>query len=259
MTINIKKAEEKAGIHLQKHGLDPANAPKMRVGICLDVSGSMSDEYHEGHVQEALGHLMGLASHIDESQKMDVFLFHNHAMQCRHPINRNNAESYVDREIIHGGHSLWGGTEYSPVIHKAYEHYFPEMTHLHTRDALSGHHEKHGGFLSGLFHKHSHDQVQAPASIPQPTSDPVLMLFLTDGECSDESHTIRALEAGKNLPLFWAFVGIGHHSRLLREFAEEADAEFVNLNHIRVSDDELFSAVITPKLANWLRQPPRQA
>ncbi|OCX67813.1 hypothetical protein A6M27_06145 [Acidithiobacillus thiooxidans] len=254
MTINIKKAEEKAGIHLQKHGLDPANAPKMRVGICLDVSGSMSDEYHEGHVQEALGHLMGLASHIDESQKMDVFLFHNHAMQCRHPINRNNAESYVDREIIHGGHSLWGGTEYSPVIHKAYEHYFPEMTHLHTRDALSGHHEKHGGFLSGLFHKHSHDQVQAPASIPQPTSDPVLMLFLTDGECSDESHTIRALEAGKNLPLFWAFVGIGHHSRLLREFAEESDAEFVNLPHIRVDDDALFSAVISSKLANWLKQ-----
>lgn len=247
--INLQKSEQKAGIHLQKHGLDLANLPKMRVGICLDVSGSMSQEYHEGHVQEALGHLLGLAMHIDASQKMDVFLFQNHAMQCRHPINKGNAERFVEREIIHGGHDLWGGTEYSPVMHLAYQHYFPEMTHLHSRDALAEHHEKHNLF-GGLFHRHA-TPAQAPA-IPAVTSDPVLMLFLTDGECSDEGHTIRALESSKNLPLFWAFVGIGHNSRLLREFAEESDAEFVHLPHIRVDDDTLFSAVISPKLANWL-------
>lgn len=252
--INLQKSQQKAGIHLQKQGIDLSNLPKMRVGICLDVSGSMEHEFHGGHVQEALGHLMGLAMHIDESKKMDVFLFHNKAAQCRRPINAANAEQYVHDEILHGGHSLWGGTEYSPAIHLAYQHYFPDLTHLHSRENLSGHHEKHG-FLGGLFHRHAAEPEAVQPVIASNTShDPVLMLFLTDGECGDESHTIAALEAGKNLPLFWAFVGLGHESRLLREFSEESDAEFVNLEHIRVSDDELFQAVITPKLTNWLQR-----
>lgn len=255
--INLQKSEQKAGIHLQKHGLDPAQCPKMRVGICLDVSGSMQDEYQDGHVQEALGHLMGLAMHVDASKQMDVFLFHNKAAQCRHPIRSDNAESYVNDEILHGGHSLWYGTEYSPVIHLAYQHYYPNLTALHSRDALIDHHEKHGGFMHHLLHRHhdeQHEQTSAP--VDTATQDPVLMLFLTDGECDaeDKAHTIRALEAGKSLPLFWAFVGLGHNSRLLREFAEESDAEFVNLEHIRVSDDAIFSAVITPKLVSWLKQ-----
>lgn len=258
--INLKKSEQKAGIHLQKHGLDPATAPKMQVGICLDVSGSMSDEYHHGHVQEALGHLMGLAMHIDESQKMDVFLFHNHAAQCRNPINAANAENYVHDEILHGGHSLWGGTEYAPPIHLAYQHYFPELTHLHSSASLADHHEKHG-FLGGLFHRHHADAPAPQPAAPQidraaiaAAHKPVLMLFFTDGKNSDESETIRVLEASKDLPVFWAFVGLGHDSQLLRDLAQESDAEFVNLEHIRVTDDEIFSAVITPKLVNWLRQ-----
>lgn len=246
--INLQKSEQKAGIHLKKHGLDLNNVPKMRVGICLDVSGSMQDEYTEGHVQEALGHLMGLAMHVDASQSMDVFLFHNKAAQCKHPINVNNADRYVHDEILHGGHSLWGMTEYSPPIHLAYAHYFPDLTHLHSRSGLASHHEKHG-FLGGLFHHHK----AAEPVVQQPINhDPVLMLFLTDGACDDAEETMAALEASKSLPLFWAFVGIGHNSSLLREFSEEADAEFVNLEHIRVDDDAIFQAVITPKLVNWL-------
>lgn len=251
--IDLKKSTEKAGIHLKKHGMDLSQCPKMRVGICLDVSGSMQEEYHEGHVQEALGHLMGLAMHLDQSNQIDVFLFHNQAAQCKHPISSANAESYVHDEIIHGHHSLWYGTEYSPVIHTAYAHYYPTLTHLHSADELAGHHKKHG--LSSFFHRH-HDEAPAPAPTPSGPLDPVLMLFLTDGECErhDVEPTLRALEAGKNLPLFWAFTGLGHDSDLLREFAEESDAEFVNLPHIRVSDDELFSAVVTPKLVNWLKR-----
>lgn len=250
--INLQKSQEKAGIHLNKHGVNTSNIPKMRVGICLDVSGSMQDEYTEGHVHEALGHLLGLATRIDQSQQMEVFLFDHRASHCR-PVSASNIDHYVDHEIIHGGHHLWGITSYAPPIHLAYQHYFPELKHLHSHTSLADHHERSGLFSGGLFRRHKKaEPVQNAAN-----HDPVLMLFLTDGACDDEHETLHALHASNDLPLFWAFVGLNHDSRVLREFAEESDAEFVNLPHIRVDDDALFSAVVSPKLGQWLKSLPR--
>jgi len=258
MAIDLHKSVEKAGIHLQKHGVDPRMLPTVRVGVCLDVSGSMRHEYTDGHVQNALTHLLALALHMDKSGRLDVFTFENEASQCREPATEQNYHDYVRRFILDDPSvDKWGGTDYAPVIHLAYQHYYPDLTHLHTPHAARAHVESlahHGhGILGKLFGHHHETPPPPPAQVNPQDHQPTLMLFLTDGECGDHSQTRHAIHAATGLPLFWAFVGLGHDSSLLRELAHETDAEFVNLEHIRVSDDELYSALISPKLTAWLK------
>jgi len=255
--ISLHKSRETAGIHLQKQGLDIASLPRIRVGVCLDASGSMSDEYSDGHVQNALTHLLGLALHMTNS--LDVFVFTERAHQMPHPATEQNYEDYIDRYVA--GH-VGGGTDYSPVIHRAYQHYFPVLSHLHSAESARQHvlalaHHGHG-MISKLFGHHHHETPPPPPPAVNPKShDPVLMLFLTDGDCSwsDEEPSRHAIHAAADLPLFWSFVGLRHDSRLLRQLAEEADAEFVHLyDGVRISDDDLYRQLITPKLTNWIRQ-----
>ncbi len=83
MAVDLHKSSEKAGIQLKKQGVDISRLPNMRVGVCLDISGSMHEEYRDGHVQDALTHLLALAMHMDKSAKIDVFIFNNDAQCCK--------------------------------------------------------------------------------------------------------------------------------------------------------------------------------
>jgi len=267
MAVDLHKSAERAGINLKKRGVDTARLPPMRVGVCLDVSGSMREEYDDGHVQNTLTHLLALAMHMDKSGRLDVFTFENEASQCREPATQGNFHDYVKRYIIDDDAvDKWGGTDYAPVIHLAYSHYYPSLTHLHTAEGARDHVLKlaGGGFfhkLGGLFHHHSPEAAPAPAPAavaPAPVDPgipPTLMLFLTDGENTDKEPTQHAIHAARSLPLFWSFVGLGpaHHFQFLQELSEDLDAEFVNVSHVRISDDELYRELVSSKLTNWLR------
>ena len=259
MAVDLHKSAEKAGINLRKQGVDTSRLPSMRVGVCLDVSGSMKDEYMDGHVQNALTHLLGFAMHVDRTGRLDVFTFENEASQCRQPATQGNYHDYVQRYILDDSSvDKWGATDYAPVVHLAYKHYYPDLTHLHTSEGAREHVKKMKtpghGFFHRLFHRHE-DGPPPAAPTPVQGVPPTLMLFLTDGSNSDEDDTRHALHAGLTLPLFWSFVGLGeaHHFKFLREISEDLDAEFVNLSHVRISDDELYRELISSKLTNWLR------
>jgi hypothetical protein len=256
MAVNLQKSSEKAGIQLKKQGVDTSRLPNMRVGVCLDISGSMEDEYRYGHVQDALTHLLALAMHMDKSEKIDVFIFNNGARQMPEPATPQNYEGYVDRYITdHVG----GGTDYAPVIHLAYRHYYPALDHLHSTESAARHvaslaHHGHG-LLGSLFGHRKHEEPPAPPVAVDPSDhEPVFMLFLTDGDNSDREATRHAIHAATGLPLFWSFVGLAHYSSFLKELSGETDAEFVHLEDgIRISDDDLYRQLISDKLGAWLR------
>lgn len=262
MPIDLQKSTRTAGIHLQKMGVDTSRLPPMRVGVINDISGSMKNEYIDGHVQNAMTHLLGLAMHLDPSQKLDAFTFDHRASQCREPITGANYQDYV-RQFILNDPSIkkFGSTSYAPAIHMAYQHYYPQLTHLHSAHEATRHveamHSTHGGLFSRLFRRHHDDGqriTEAPNSPNYSGTDllPTLMLFLTDGS-PDDGHEARvAIHASAGLPIFWAFIGLAHESAFLREIARETDAEFVNLESIRVDDDQLFQSLISPKLSAWL-------
>lgn len=57
MSINLEKRVQAVKIILEKRGI--RNAPKTRVGVALDVSGSARDLYFDGTIQETLDRLLG--------------------------------------------------------------------------------------------------------------------------------------------------------------------------------------------------------
>jgi hypothetical protein len=217
----------------------------------------MSGDYRDGHVQDALSHLLAMGMQMDQTRQIDVFVFNEQGRQLPEPATAANHDDYVRRHI---SHHVGGGTDYSPVIHLVYQHYYPTLTHLHTPEGALGHvaslaHHGHGLFGS-LFGHHKPETPPAAPVLPNPADhDPVLMLFLTDGDNSDEDKepTRAAIHAASGLPLFWSFVGLNHNSRFLAKLAEEADAEFVLLEDgVRISDDDLYSQLITPKMGQFL-------
>lgn len=265
MAVSLSKSHETAGIHLQKRGVDPQALPAIRVGVCLDTSGSMHGEYRDGHVQDALTHLLALAMHMDPQRRMDVFTFDDGASQCRYPITERNHQDFVREHILSDDHvSKWGGTVYGDAVHLVYRHYFPTLPHLHdhesAREHLRGlaHHHGHGGGLFGrLFGPRQEAETPPPAPriVNREDHTPTLILFLTDGESSDGNRAEVAVHAGAGLPLFWVFVGLAHDSRLLKDLARESDAEFILLEDgVRISDERLYGSLITPKLTAWLNQ-----
>jgi hypothetical protein len=250
--IPIQKLEQShatAGVHLSKQGVDPAALPTIRTGLCLDVSGSMRHEYRDGHVQDALTHLLALAMHMDKSRRLDVFTFENDCAQCRYPATPDNFHSFVADHIV-GDDSVpkWGGTDYLGVMQLVYQHYFGNS-------ASASEHPSHGSGLFGrLLHRHQ-DPISAPVSSPAPAQNqaPTAVFFLTDGETENERAIERLMEAQAGLPLFWVFVGLAHQSRLLRDLGSEATGEFILLEDgVRISDDDLYRKLITPKFSQWL-------
>ena len=252
--ITLQKSRETAGIHLQKKGLDPASLPHVRAGLCLDVSGSMRPEYRDGHVQDALTHLLALAMHMDKSGRLDVFTFENDCAQCRVPATPDNYETFVRDHILDDSSvPKWGGTDYLGVMSLVYRHYFNPSPLRLGRQAQPESAPVHG-LLDRLFHRQDPSNVPAPFA-PEPawTRTPTLAFFLTDGETENERQIERLLESQAPLPLFWVFVGLNHQSSLLTRLGREPDSEFILLEDgVRISDDRLYEKLVTPKLVNWL-------
>ena len=73
MSINLEKRTQQVGIILAKRGLPVA--PKTRVGVALDVSGSAKHFYENGVIQETLDRLLAVAMKFDDDGNLDAWTF----------------------------------------------------------------------------------------------------------------------------------------------------------------------------------------
>ena len=221
--FNLVKATETLDRFLLEKGIGQ-NAPTMRVGAAIDISGSMSSAYRSGEVQKTLNRLVPIGLKFDDNGEIDVFKFDN---RCEYveTATPQNYETFVRDHNI----GPRGGTEYAPVVTKALD--FFELG-------------KKKGLLSGLFSKNT-----AAAK-----ADPVLMLILTDGDCSDSSATERALVAAQQHDIYWHFVGVGGASfRTIRHLADKLpNVGDVYLKNFSVSDEELYGQIISVELVTWV-------
>jgi hypothetical protein len=232
VAIDLHKKAEKVGINLKNKGI--SNPPILRVGAAWDISGSARGMYYDGEMQEALNHVLGLAMAFDPTQKLDNFVFDDQHAQLPAPATPGNFTTYIEDQVLNEKEiRKWGGTCYAGVVHEMQNHYFG----------------KHHGLLN-LFHKKKKaDHL------------PALCFLFTDGENSDHGEAREAFERATDYPVFFCLVGIGagHSFRFLRQMESgESDCEFVNLNNLRISDDELYEKIVSPKLVNWLKLHPER-
>lgn len=123
--VILSKAEdglERHIVRLKKETNIDLSTHRARVFVVIDRSGSMGNLYRTGAVQDVLTRLLPLALKFDDNGELEVYVFNTHCIQMP-SMNRNNYESYVEREIMRKGYGPSGGTSYSPVVEQTISDY----------------------------------------------------------------------------------------------------------------------------------------
>lgn len=201
-----------------------------QVVLVLDHSGSMDRDYANGAVQDVVTKMVPLGLTFDDNGEIEVFKFDNIAEQIKESLNIRNYENYVKKYVYRTNDM--GGTEYARPLELIYKDYCGA--------------EKSTGFFGKLFGKKA-----STGSITGVTSEqtPVFVIFITDGDNSDEYDTNRALDKLKENNVFVQFIGISNSKfKYLKDVAKNYNnASFVKFNDISKmnSDDEIYAKILT--------------
>ncbi len=160
---------KKAAVSLDKHRLATTTA---RVGLVLDASGSMTNQYKKGKVQELLNRILPLAMHFDDNAQIDTWVFGDKSMALP-AVTASNIRGYT--ENIAGGWKTW--------MHRTAPSINNEPAAL--RDVI---------------------QHYTSTSSGEP---PVYVIFVSDGGVSQDRVISQIIKDAAHLPIFWQFVGIG--------------------------------------------------
>jgi stress response protein SCP2 len=111
---------KKATISLEKHRLQETVA---RIGLVLDASGSMMNQYRTGKVQAVIERLLPLAVHFDDDGELDVWAFSSNTLELPAATLKNYADFI---ETAAQGWRNWGMMSINnepKVIKTIIEHY----------------------------------------------------------------------------------------------------------------------------------------
>jgi hypothetical protein len=237
MAIDLTKRTEHVGIILKKNNIE--QPPKCRVGLCLDISGSMQHLYNKGVVQDTVDRLLAIAMKFDDNGEMDMWTFTNSSDRLK-TATSSSYGSYVEKEILQNNKiSKWGGTSYSPCFQDVVDFYYGDSKV-----------EKPTSFMGKLF----------GGKKIEPTSNgsdaPAVCFFITDGCCNDEDRAARVLRDAAKNKVYWHMVGIGNPSEFsfLKKKADELDnVGFINMSTLDMTDDELYNQMITEEFITFVK------
>nr|WP_229750392.1 VWA domain-containing protein [Paenibacillus nasutitermitis] len=99
--IDLRK--KKVQFTLEKKKLTGVTA---RVGIVLDITGSMQPLYKNGTVQEVVERILAVASKFDDNGSLDVWVYDTHFSRLP-PVTEDDFGDYVQNNILN-----------NPAIHK---------------------------------------------------------------------------------------------------------------------------------------------
>ena len=206
---------KKASISLEKAGL---SAHRARVCLCLDISGSMSNLYKSGAVQQFAERILALACRFDDDGAIDVFLFGAN-VHAPEPMTLSNSSGYV--ASLTRKYPLEGDTRYGRAMEAIRDFYFKDIP------------------ATGS------DKVRKAET-------PVYVMFVTDGGTSDKGLTERQLCESSHEPIFWQFMGIGKgrksKNKMLQAFADSNFPFLEKLDDLpgRLMDNAGFFSVERP-------------
>jgi len=202
---------------------------KAQICVCMDISGSMEPLYRSGFVQRTIERLVPIAMQFDDNGEMELYLFESGAKKHNNNITINNVSGIVQREIIN--RYSFGGTNYAPPIKMILKDYV-----------------KTSGGLFGFGKKKSETMKY-----------PVYVIFITDGQNSDEQQTEDILKEASSDGVFFQFVGIGKANFPLLERLDTLSGRFIdNANFFPIRDldatpdTELYSKLLG-EFPDWLK------
>lgn len=198
---------------------------KAQVVLVLDYSGSMEGMYISGFVQRLIERLVPVAMKFDDNGEMELYIFQNGCVKHPNNVNERNVDGIVNREIF--GKYSFGGTQYAPAIKSIIEDYIPVT-------------EQKNGFFG------------KKTSVTGNVTDPVYVIFVTDGDNSDKASAEEAIKEASKHGVFFQFVGIGGASMSFLDKLDTMEGRFIdNANFFQVNDlDKVSDEVLYERLLN---------
>jgi len=220
---------KKAAVSLEKVGLQDHQA---KVALCLDVSGSMSHLYSSGVIQKFAERILALGCRFDDDGSIDIFLFADRACSAGE-MKIGNLQAKIIQKMV-DGNNVGGGTSYAPAIDEIRKFYFPSA---------------HKSFF----------RSSSERSTPLKAELPVYVMFVTDGDTSDESAAEKQMQWSSYEPVFWQFMTIGHGEfRFLKKLDTMPGRYIDNANFFAVSnpdhisDDKLYDLLMV-EYPSWVK------
>ena len=245
--FDLQKRQEAVKFILEKR--DIKQAPVMRVGAALDVSGSAQHLYNRGVMQHTIDRLVPVAMRFDDNGEMDVWSFDSGFNQLA-TVSKMDYEDFIVREVLNRSDiSKWGGTNYSGVMNDMASFYFGGGKAAKAAAAVGG----LMGKLGGLF-----GSRPAPAAAPAAVSNvPAMALLVTDGANQDRAASAKVLRDARSLPIYWQLIGVGdpREFAFLQEMADELpNVGFVHLTNLNLTDEQLYEALLSDELCTWVKR-----
>lgn len=197
--IRMQQKRQTAAQFLNGHEL-----PLCDVVIGLDISGSMTELYRDGVVQQFLEDLLALSQFIDANKQIDMFVFGSDSYRAT-LLDEDNIEGYVYREIIRM-FEVESSTKYAPLMKNIAIHFS-----LYQEEVIK----------KGFSKKYIGQVLQTTREVP------ILAFILTDGSNFDQRETTEVLTLLEHQPIYWQFIGTGEESF---PYLQKVQHQFGNIN-----------------------------
>lgn len=212
---SISLLKKSAGLVLEKKNLTNVTA---RVGLVLDISGSMRKLYKNGTVQRVVERILAVASQFDDDGALDIWVYDNEFSRLK-PVTEHDFEGYVDQYILN-----------NDLIHKFGRNDEPPVME---------------------------DVIQKYAS-EDPSKDPAFIVFINDGGCKRTIKKPVAASSDKPLFWQFVGIGDSNFEVLEKLDEMDGryidNANFFHIKDIEtISDNELYDLLLN-EFPDWLKE-----
>lgn len=216
-TISLMK--KTAGVILEKKKLTDVVA---RVGLILDISGSMRSLYKNGTVQKVVERILAVASQFDDDGSLDVWVYDNEYSRLK-SVTERDFENYVEEYILS-----------NDLIHKFGRNDEPPVM----------------------------EDVISKYTVEEPAKEPTLIVFINDGGCKRTIKKPIVASSNKPIFWQFVGIGDSNFEVLEKLDTMEGrfvdNANFFHIKDIeKVSDEELYNNLLN-EFPQWLEEVKRK-
>ncbi|MDN4086423.1 vWA domain-containing protein [Paenibacillus polymyxa] len=215
----ISLLKKNAQLVLTKKNLTNVTA---RVGLVLDISGSMRSLYKNGTVQKVLERIVAVASSLDDDGVLDVWVY-DHRFSRLPSVTENDVDNYVEKHILSNDYlPKFGRNDEPPVMRDVIAKYTKE----------------------------------------EPSSDPAFVIFINDGgvKRGKGDNIDNAVIDSSGEPIFWQFIGVGESDFGVLKKLDNIEgrvvdnANFFQIQDIESMEDNQLYELLLNEFPSWLQE-----
>lgn len=212
-TIDLQK--KKVQVVLEKKNIAKVRA---RVGLVLDITGSMRTLYRRGTVQNVVERILAVASQFDDDGVLDIWVYDNEFSRLK-PVTERDFEGYVDRQILE-----------NELIHKFGRNDEPPV-------------------MKDVLKKYTKEED---------SNDPAFIVFINDGGCKKSIKPIVEASSTLPLFWQFVGIGNGNFDFLKKLDTLEGryvdNANFIHIEDVdAISDEQLYDSLLN-EFPSWLKE-----